>query len=578
VAESDTVNPSTALAGAVVDALVESGVREVVLCPGSRSCALAYAVHAAERAGRLRLHVRVDERSAGFLALGLAKVSRVPAAVVTTSGTAVANLHPAVLEARHALVPLLVLSADRPAEMRGTGANQTTYQPGIFARSSRWECDLSPDAAAAEATAAVAQAVAAATAVRGEGPVHVNVQFREPLVPDLPLATDALATRTPTSTQPSGAAPEASLEPGGVVPASAASDPGHGGRALPQRTLVVLGDLPTLGASQVVLDWAERNAVPVLAEPFGPHPRPDAVPHGVLVAGVESFLAAHEPDLVIVVGRPTLSRPVSRLLRRPGPDLLLVDAGLELDVVGRHSRRESLDELLRRAVKQPEQPDRAWWQSWIDAGQRVADAVNAAPPQPGTGPALARALTAALPEKALVFLGSSNTPRDFDIAAHRDRPLDIVASRGLAGIDGCVSTAVGLALAAPDRPVYAVLGDLTFLHDGNGLLLGPEEPGPDLTIVVANDDGGGIFTTLEPGEPERGEAFERLFGTPTGADLAALCRAHGIRHDRADDLTGLADLVTARPEGLRVVEIALDRSTHRAERARLRSLAAAALA
>ena len=150
------MNPSTASARALVDALVAEGVREVVLCPGSRSSALAYAVAAAERAGRLRMHVRVDERSAGFLALGLAKVSRVPAVVITTSGTAVANLHPAVLEAHHARVPLLVLSADRPADLRGTGANQTTVQPGMFAGAVRWEGDLAPETALSE-LAAVAE-------------------------------------------------------------------------------------------------------------------------------------------------------------------------------------------------------------------------------------------------------------------------------------------------------------------------------------------------------------------------------------------------------------------------------------
>src|SRR6478672_1805530 len=183
------VNPSTALATVLVDELARHGVREAVLCPGSRSAPLAYALQEADRAGRIRLHVRVDERSAGFLALGLAKLTRRPVPVVTTSGTAVANLHPAVLEAHHAAVPLLVLSADRPPELRGTGANQTTTQPGLFGGALRWSHEIGAperrDAQQAGWRSVVSRAVAAATGALGgtPGPVHLNVPLREPLVP-----------------------------------------------------------------------------------------------------------------------------------------------------------------------------------------------------------------------------------------------------------------------------------------------------------------------------------------------------------------------------------------------------------
>ncbi|MGL4178247.1 MAG: 2-succinyl-5-enolpyruvyl-6-hydroxy-3-cyclohexene-1-carboxylic-acid synthase, partial [Dermatophilaceae bacterium] len=202
------MNPSTALATVLVDELVRGGVREVVLCPGSRSAPLAYAVLEAERAGRLRLHVRVDERSAGFLALGLAKgflgqdgLAGPPTAVVTTSGTAVANLHPAVLEAHHAGVPLVVVSADRPHELRGTGANQTTTQPGLFGRATRFDADLpAPDCRPGQQASwrsTVCRALAAASGVTGAdpGPVHLNIALREPLVPDIPLGSHALRVR-----------------------------------------------------------------------------------------------------------------------------------------------------------------------------------------------------------------------------------------------------------------------------------------------------------------------------------------------------------------------------------------------
>jgi 2-succinyl-5-enolpyruvyl-6-hydroxy-3-cyclohexene-1-carboxylate synthase len=595
VAESTLVTPSTVLATTIVRALVAAGVREVVLCPGSRSSALAYAVAAAERAGDLRLHVRVDERSAGFLALGLAKVSRCPAVVITTSGTAVANLHPAVLEAHHARVPLVVLSADRPAELRGTGANQTTLQSGLFAGAVRDEADLAPETAAADLVGRVTGAVAAARglpAVAGArglpgavadargfpgavaearglpaanlaGPAHLNVQFREPLVPD--LADLGLATPAP-SLRPDPPGRSLSQPEPAAQPAT--------GVDLPARTLVVLGDLPTLDDARAVLDWADLQGLPVVAEPFGPHPRAGVVRHGVLVVGVEGFVSAHEPEALVLVGRPTLSRPISRLLRRPGPALFVVDAGLELDVPGRASTRLSYASLRASTVGGDAS---SWRAAWLGAGEQVAAAIDAAPPAWGTGPGVARVLARSFPAGALVFLGSSNTPRDLDIAATVGAPLDLVASRGLAGIDGCVSTAVGLALAAPGRPAHAVLGDLTFLHDSGGLLIGPEEHRPDLTIVVANDDGGGIFATLEPGEPERAADFERLFGTPTGTDLAALCRAHGVGHTEAATPEALTAALAAPPGGLRVVEVPVDRSTHRAERERLRRLAAEVL-
>lgn len=570
--------PSSAVATALVDALVEAGVREVVLCPGSRSSAVAYAVWSAEQAGRLRLHVRVDERSAGFLALGLAKVSRRPAVVVTTSGTAVANLHPAVLEAHHALVPLIVLSADRPAELRGTGANQTTIQPGMFADVCRAEADLAPDDSLAEVVARVSEAAAAARGAtvtecaqasggdRRPGPVHLNVQFREPLVPE-ELPVPGLR--------------------GGSLPESSSGDalrqlPGDGGAEkaaeelrLPKRTLVVVGDLPTLDDHRRVLAWAEAQRLPVIAEPFGTHPRNSAVPHGVLVLGAPDFLDQHLPDAIVVAGRPTLSRPVAQLLRQPGPRLLILDSGLEFDLPGQHVERLALADLT--SLTTPSVPDSQWRDSWLSAGGRVEAAINASPPAAGTGAALARTLTHHLPDGALVFLGSSNTPRDLELAATFTQHVDVVASRGLAGIDGCVSTAIGLALAAPDQPTYAVLGDLTFLHDSGGLLIGPDEPRPNLTILVANDDGGGIFSTLEPGSSALATPFERLFGTPTRTDLGQLCRAHGIPHELAETPDEVAAALARRPDGIRVVEVPIDRTTHRAERERLRALAAAAL-
>jgi 2-succinyl-5-enolpyruvyl-6-hydroxy-3-cyclohexene-1-carboxylate synthase len=598
------VNPSTALATVVVDELVRQGVRHVVLCPGSRSAPFAYAVLAAERAGRLTLHVRVDERSAGFLALGLAKLTRVPAVVVTTSGTAVANLHPAVLEAHHGVVPLVVLSADRPLELRGTGANQTTTQPGMFADAVHWSADLAApqaagaDEAAAEAVAwrrAAREAVAAATgagvagtrtagALRGTapGPVHLNVQLREPLVP-----TDAPAWPGPLESLADPVPGVAGVAGSVATPGAAAIDP------QPARTLVVVGDLPEPGQFDRAVRWATSHGWPVLAEPFGPHPRPDVLPHGHLVLADPDWLDDHAPERVVTVGRLTLSRPVSALLRRPGtrveavgthawvrsrPSVAAVHPVAVLDDLGPHAHAQAADAGAADAGAGDVAARTRWASQWRRAGERVAAALHGSGPAWPSGGAVARTVLEALPGGATLFLGSSNSVRDVDVAAGRRRggPVTVVASRGLAGIDGCVSTASGLALAGA-APAYALMGDLTFLHDANGLLVGPLERHPDLTVVVVNDDGGGIFTLLEPGAPELARDFERVFGTPTGTDLAALCAAHGVRHVVAGDAAELAGLVAEEPAGTTVVEVRLDRSRHRDEAARLTALAREAL-
>lgn len=561
------MNPSTALATVLVDELVRHGVRHAVLCPGSRSAPLAYALRAAERAGRIELHVRVDERSAGFLALGLAKLTRVPAVVVTTSGTAVANLHPAVLEAHHGVVPLVVVSADRSVELRGTGANQTTVQPGMFAGVVRWSADAAaPQRATGEvvrwrslAADAVLHATGRAEGALEPGPVHLNVQLREPLVPtdDDPWPDSLDETGGERVDAPSG---------GTTAPTDASSEPA--------RTVVVIGDLPEPDQFDRAVRWATDRGWPVLAEPFGTHPRGDVVPHGPLVLSDPSWLAQHAPDRVIAVGRLTLSRPVAALLRRPG---------VRVEAVGTHAwivSRPDVQVVHPTAVF--DQTDGVavvgddWAAAWRAAGGRVARALAAQPPPWPTGAAVAEAVLAGLPEGATLFLGSSNSARDVDLAAPRSAPLRVVASRGLAGIDGCLSTASGLALAS-SAPTYALMGDLTFLHDANGLLVGPLERRPDLTVVVANDDGGGIFTLLEPGEPGRAADFERLFGTPTGTDLAALCAAHHVQHQRVASRSELVAALAEEPSGLTVLEVPVDRAGHRDLHAQLKERAAIAL-
>ncbi len=566
---------STLAARAVVRGLAAQGVRDVVLCPGSRSAPLAYALLAAHEAGWLRLHVRVDERSAGFLALGLTcgawaeaedddgdrdpRAAR-PAAVVTTSGTAVANLHPAVLEAAHAGRPLIVVSADRPHAMRGTGANQTTDQPGIFGGAVRWSADLPADAATSERAveAVVARAVAAARGLRtaDPGPVHLNVALREPLTPATPWVPGGLPDPHPRI-EPR--APAAVLRADGV--------------ALPRgpRTVVVAGD----GAGPAARTLAERAGWPLLAEPTsGARSGPSAVGAYRLLLDVPELAGAVER--VVLLGHPTLSRPVSRLLARADVEVVVVAPGGAgwTDVEGAASRVTGAVHL--EGDGGPTAGERTWLGRWLvadGAARAVLDAHLAAAPPDGL--AVARAVAEATEAGAggarTLVVGASNPVRDLDLATSpRPTTARMVANRGLAGIDGTLSTAAGVALAS-GAPVRALVGDLTFLHDVGGLACGPLEVEPDLQVVVVNDDGGGIFATLEHGAPERAGTFERVFGTPQGVDLAALCAGFGVPHQRVTDLDGLRAVLARPVRGRSIVEVPVDRAGLRARRESVRT-------
>ena len=568
------MNPSTALATVVVDELVRHGVSEAVLCPGSRSAPFAYALQEADRSGRLRLHVRIDERSAAFLALGMAKLTRRPVPVFTTSGTAVANIHPAVLEASHAAVPLIVVTADRPAELRGTGANQTTDQVHVFGGAVRMFHEVgtpeSREGQNAVWRSVVSRLCVAAVGANGPdaGPVHLNVPLREPLVPDL----------SPDGEWPENLEGRADAAPWVRVQTSSS----HTAGVTPvPRTLVLLGDLPDPAMSIAVTDLARASGWPLVAEPFGAHDRRDLVPHGLLLLTADQWLSQHRPDRVLIVGRLTLSRAVGALLCNPGVSVEIVAAQSLWPDPSHVASVVHPFGAVNSTISTGRQVDEQWAREWADAGELVAKAAGALIEQAWpSGLAIAAKVLAELPPDATLFVGSSNPARDVDLAmspSARSAPLTIVAGRGLAGIDGCVSSAIGVALAQPGRPTYALVGDLTFLHDSNGLLIGPHEPQPDLTIVVTNDDGGGIFTLLEPGEPNRATDYERVFGTPTGVSIVDICRAHGVGHTLASTAADLSGVLGQRPEGLRVVEVRVDRSGHRGLHAELRAAAANAL-
>jgi len=577
------VNPATTSARTVVDELVACGVTDAVLCPGSRNAPLAFALHAADAAGRLRLHVRIDERTAGFLALGLALTSGRPVPVATTSGTAAANLLPAVLEAAHAGVPLLAITADRPAELVGTGASQTVAQVGMFGSAVR----LAPavGGTVAQTRAAVGRAVAAAVGLP-PGPVHLNLPFREPLTPD----TSAEPADTPTAgapvsatatdlTQPAVGAVAAPTAPGAAAAPDVAAPAGPAGAAWPvgragrpwtavATSRVVAAPLP-LDPTAPTLVIAGPGAppldvgVPVVAEPSSA-PWPGAVRTGPWLLGTPSLT----PAQVVVAGRPTLHRAVARLLADPAVAVyaLADERGLPwTDVVG---------SVRAVGALPPLRPDPEWLRRWAAADKAAQAALDEALDTGPVGMQLARALVAALAEGTQLVLGSSNPVRDVALAAAPRDGVVVRSNRGVAGIDGTISTAVGAALAH-DGPTVALLGDLTFLHDTTGLVIGPDEARPDLTIVVLDDRGGGIFHLLEQGAPEHAPAFERVFGTPHTVDLAALCAAMGVAHTYAEpaDITGHLG-----HPGIRVVQVQAERGGLRAAHAALRARVAAAVA
>jgi 2-succinyl-5-enolpyruvyl-6-hydroxy-3-cyclohexene-1-carboxylate synthase len=593
------VNPSTAFATVLADELIRCGLLEAVLAPGSRSAPLALALHDRAQAGGLRLHVRIDERSASFLALGLAKASRRPVALVCTSGTAAAHFHAAVIEADESGVPLLVLTADRPPELRGTGASQTIDQLKLYGSAVRWFCEVGvPEARAGMAgywrsLACRAWAGAAGPGVGAAGdfpgPVHLNVALREPLVPD---AGGAAAPDVALDGRPDGE-PWTRFPGAGTVPSLGYQRPGRPALELPwtERGVIVCGDgdydpLP-------LLELAETAGWPVLAEPSSNARRgPNALSAYSYLLEAPAFAAAHQPDLIISAGRPGLSRGQLAFLRgMPGT------AGARHVVLaqgpGRWAdpARTATDVALAVRLSVPGGPggpgghgaagaaggQSGWLASWRRADAAARAAADAVLDADGTlsEPRLARDLAAVLPDGALLWAASSLPVRDLDQQMAPRAGIRVLASRGASGIDGLISSAIGAALAhqaAGGGPAVALLGDLAFLHDSPGLFLGPGEPRPDLVIVVANNDGGGIFSALEqaafPGP------FERVFGTPHGADLSFLARAAGLAHERVNATAGLA--AALRGDGLRIIEVRADRTAGARLRARIRAAGAAA--
>jgi 2-succinyl-5-enolpyruvyl-6-hydroxy-3-cyclohexene-1-carboxylate synthase len=528
---------SATLARAVVAALLGAGVRHVVLAPGSRNAPLSFALYDAEQAGLLTLHSRIDERTAAFLALGITRSSHRPAAVVTTSGTAAANLHPAVMEAAHSGLPLIAVTADRPARLRGTIANQTTDQVELFGPAVTAAVDVAWTADIASGLAGLAR-----------GPVHLNVQLDDPLVtsdhaPDQHHFGEVAAVQDP---EPTAAALVLKSGPATVVVAG--DDAGPSARILAESASWPLLAEPTSGA---------RNGSHVI--------RCYRLLLGTaLGAGIER---------VVVVGSPTLSRPVQQLLSREGVEIVVrrprgVWADRPHPVTAEHDGPFEVETA----------DDAAWLDAWRSADRDLSASLDRlVAEEPGLTPYdVAAAVNAALPAGGLLHVGASNPIRDLDLMAKPYRVGErrlVIANRGLAGIDGTLSSAIGAALGRPRTTrALAYVGDVTFLHDLTGLVIGPDEVRPDLTIVVANDNGGSIFATLEQGAPEHAPAFDKLFGTPHDVDLTAVCTGLRVPHWRVHDRAELEHALANPNGGIEVIEAVVRRDNRRALDEKVRAL------
>ncbi|GJF12927.1 2-succinyl-5-enolpyruvyl-6-hydroxy-3-cyclohexene- 1-carboxylate synthase [Mycolicibacterium cyprinidarum] len=548
------MNPSTTQSRVVVDELIRGGVRDVVLSPGSRNAPLAFALHDADRAGRLRLHVRIDERTAGFLAIGLATSGRAPVCVAMTSGTAVANLGPAVVEANYARVPLIVLSANRPYELLGTGANQTFEQLGYFGSQVRANVSLglAPDlrvAAPGEIDTLNAQwrsvtcrVLVAATGSRSAnaGPVQFDIPLREPLVPGPEDAKTAQAPEGRPGGMPWTYAPPVTFDqPLEIdVTADTVVIAGHGAGTHPN-----LAHLPTV------------------AEPTAPAPRNPLHPLS---------LPLLRPKQVIMLGRPTLHRPVSALLADASVPVFALTTGPRWPDVSGNSQATGTRAVTSGA------PSAEWLRRCAQANSHAVTAVREqlAAHSLTTGLHVAAAVADAVRPGDQLVLGASNPVRDMALVGFNATGVKVRSNRGVAGIDGTVSTAIGAALAfertAGGRTI-ALMGDLTFVHDSSGLLIGPTEPTPrNLTIVVSNDNGGGIFELLEQGDPRFTDVSSRIFGTPHDVDVGALCRAYHVE-SRQIEVGDLAEALDEPFDGMRVVEVKADRSSLRALHASIKA-------
>ena len=609
-------NPATLLARAVVASLVEAGVKRVVISPGSRNAPLTYALADAAQAGYLQLRVVVDERSAAFVALGASRSDWLheglarPAVAVMTSGSAVANAHPAVVEADAAGVPLIILSADRPHALVNTGASQTTVQTGIFGAATRYQADLGDTNASDAVANQVRRAVAAASGRLSldPGPVHLNVRLAPPLapaapwqVPHLEPKTHWLRARKPLEEQLNGVTVS-------QVGCRLGLDPAR-------RGVIVVGDNDDAELAHFAASLAHAWGWPLLAEPTSlVRTNANAVAaYSALLAGGDGSASgdgaqlSQEIEQLLVVGHPTLTRPIGALLAREDIyQVVLTNRARWSDVSGQAAYVTTLEQALS-SLNTPgggadvgaeagadadaggdasasadagagagvgkNAPSPLWLQRWLQAGQQQLNATSvtkaaqmALTTWQATSQYESHSQSTAIHSDGLessvtLMAASSMTIRYLDARLPAGKQLKkmpgpVVANRGLAGIDGTISTAVGLAWAS-GQPVRVIIGDLAATHDLTGLVKAVTETEVDLQVIVLDDHGGKIFSGLEYGASELSNYFPRFFTTAQQVDFAQAAAAFGTHVSVIDDVDGLQSLLSKTIEGRSLVHVKL---------------------
>jgi 2-succinyl-5-enolpyruvyl-6-hydroxy-3-cyclohexene-1-carboxylate synthase len=500
------INNSTSLARVVVRQIIESGVTDVVISPGSRNAPLSLAFFAAAQEKLITIHVRIDERTAAYFALGLIKSSGRAVPIVCTSGTAVANYHPAVLEAHHTNLPLLILTADRPAMLRKTGANQTTEQARIFGKSVRYFADVDGPVFPMELPL---------DSLRS-GPVHLNLQFDEPLLPDSDSEWLKEIKLNPR--------PEKNGKKAGTL------------RLVGARGVVVIGhDRGGLNVEEVS-KFTKAIGWPVIAE--DPLSFPDAIPHASIFLAAQEIRSTLIPQSVLVIGRTTLSRSINAFINL-SPITYVVDQRIATVDSERAADRlfTQLPEL--QGVIHSEE----WMAKWNKVAERAHKLIESL--EGWNEAVIARTIAAEIAEDTALFISSSRPIRDFEAFATPRNGITTYANRGLAGIDGNISTALGIAFN--HKSTIAVLGDLSFLHDLTGLINNEDI---NCRFIVINNDGGGIFSTL----PQRGSiGFETLFGTPHGLNPTSIAQSLGVAAVQINSLKELISQVKAPIKGVSIV-------------------------
>lgn len=510
--------PSPVLGEVIVDQLIRMRVRDAVIAPGSRNAPLTMALWRAYERGEIRLHTRIDERSAAFLALGISKATGLPTPVICTSGSAAANFYPALLEAHHSALPLIAITADRPARLWQSGANQTTRQLNMFPSAIDQTLKLVVQSNSPGEVRRWRSAIA--EAIRLDKPTHINVEFDEPLVGSLEWIED--------------------IDVDVAVPAQLQVEQKALGNYQQHGVIVVGHDSAGIAISDIK-KFSEVTGWPILSE--NPLLGSDVLAHTSLLLSDVSRREHFKPDIAMVVGRLTLSRAINAYVAEAGYQIVVDPRTRDIDV------KRTADEIhaVLPRIEHEISSDSSWSQGFHSATKKISEKLPRLL-EAWSEPAAVRRAVAELPAGAALFIASSRPIRDIEAFAEARTGIETFANRGLAGIDGNLATAYGIALSR--ERTFAIIGDLAFLHDINGLLIGTDEIRPNLTIIVISNNGGGIFSTL----PQRDvPGFEKIFGAPHELDLVKVAESYGIDAIAVRTLEALTAQLARSSSGLRVI-------------------------